>query len=147
VGNIQKVFVMIRGLIQTVNSKKPESARPENFTEVSNALSALRHEPWLSFCQEVERWCDIQREAAEWRQAYIEDGKVISRRSMAFKRYVDSKQIPTDLTPYAAQYWSIAPEEFYCEAFAIWRVDPGALALHSQVLSDYFTQNLHLSDS
>jgi hypothetical protein len=124
---------------------QPQALLPGNFDKLREAIKDLDHDPWMNFYREVMRWCDIQQRAAEWRRLYIKGGKKTTERTQKFKMFVDETGIPVDLTDYAVRKWPQEPDEFYCEAFAIWRVDPPALRRHSEGLYQYFQAGKHLT--
>jgi hypothetical protein len=144
---LEEVFEFIRDKINPVlDSAQPERLMPSSFDTARNALNGLDHEPWMKFHQAVMRWCVIQQRAATWRQTYVKNGKKTTGRRTAFKAYALEKKISEDLTEYSDREWPASPEEFLCEALAIWRVDPPAIGRHSKALSAYFENNLHLAD-
>jgi len=144
---ITEVFKFIAGLLTTLNSDQPERLRPSNFVQVRDYLQGLDHEPWMAFHREVMRWCDVQERAATWRGEYKPGGKETTGRRKAFVTYANEKSISSDLTLYAQAEWPNNPDEFYCEAFGVWKVDPVGLRRHSADLATYFEEGTHLKGS
>ncbi|HEX5727346.1 MAG TPA: hypothetical protein VFX98_17875, partial [Longimicrobiaceae bacterium] len=60
-----------------------------------------------------------------------------SAKVQKFVDFVESQRI-APVTPYAEKNWPHKPEEFYAEAYAMWRVKPAELKAKSQALHDWF---------
>jgi hypothetical protein len=64
----------------------------------------------------------------------------LPNRSLSVQRFVDiveKNNIQPD-TPYARQNWPFAPEEFFAEAYSIWRTNPDKLKADAKPLFDWF---------
>ena len=66
-----------------------------------------------------------------------------SARLQRFVDFVGAKRIKR-ITQYAEDYWPANPEEFYAEAFSIWRTDPKFLGSASPDLKKWFDDGEHL---
>jgi hypothetical protein len=61
-------------------------------------------------------------------------------RSLPVQRFVEiveKNNVQPD-TAYAQQNWPFAPEEFFAEAYSIWRTDPAKLKTDAKPLFDWF---------
>jgi hypothetical protein len=61
-----------------------------------------------------------------------------SRRVEKFVEFVTIKRIPP-LTQYAKDNWPTKPEEFFAEAYSLWRTDFEYLNANAKPLLDWFT--------
>lgn len=143
--SVVEIYALIAKLIKSLNSENPQAVLPSNFDTIRQALSGLDHAPWADFHREVMRWCDVQQRAAEWRREYMPKGRETTGRRTAFVAYVKERDIPADLTRYAESCWPDDPDEFLCEAFGLWKVDPDGLGGHSTDLVAYFKGDGHLN--
>lgn len=64
-------------------------------------------------------------------------------RLAAFVQFVNDNNI-TPFTDYSRTHWDSDPGEFYAEAFAVFRTDPGFLQTNYQALYDWFSAGHHL---
>ena len=61
-----------------------------------------------------------------------------SKRVLEFVEFVTLKRIPP-LTQYVRDNWPSKPEEFFAEAYSLWRTDPEYLKANAKPLYDWFT--------
>ena len=69
--------------------------------------------------------------------------KQMSKRLQNFVDFVTRHRIPP-LTDYAKRNWPNRPQEFYAEAFALWKNDPAFLELNAKALKEWFDAGNHL---
>ena len=65
------------------------------------------------------------------------------RRVQKFVEFVTLKRI-SPLTQYAKDNWPYKPEEFFAEAYSLWRTDPEYLKANAKPLLDWFTAGNYL---
>lgn len=133
---------LIRGVIAQINGG--QLVPPGNFGKIAASIADLTGDPWTESHAELVRWCELQRKEADWRLLYARAGRHSTERREHFAQFVGLNTVPVDLTVYAERYWERSPEEFLCEAFAIWKVDPVGLRGHSAELRAYFDEKSHL---
>jgi hypothetical protein len=66
-----------------------------------------------------------------------------SKRVLEFVEFVTLKKIPP-LTQYAKDNWPSKPEEFFAEAYSLWRTDPEYLKANAMPLYDWFVEGNYL---
>ena len=66
-----------------------------------------------------------------------------SQRVQKFVEFVTVKRI-SPLTQYAKDNWPSKPEEFFAEAYSLWRTDPEYLNANAKPLLDWFTAGNYL---
>jgi hypothetical protein len=80
--------------------------------------------------------------ASEAKAEELKSGS-ITKRLQAFIDFVNEHQIPPP-TEYAARRWPKKPEEFFVEAFSLWKNDPAFFANYSPKLKGWFDAGEHL---
>jgi hypothetical protein len=105
-------------------------------------LSTLQDE-WFTAAKERAVAFKALKAAEAAEKAATGSKKGISKRLQNFVDLVNQHQIPP-LTDYAKKNWPGHPQEFYAEAFALWKNDPAYLELNAKPLKDWFDAGEHL---
>lgn len=81
--------------------------------------------------------------AATAQDAWLEAERVLARarkRTLRVQKFIDL--VTTNniqrFTKYSEENWTLKPEEFYAEAYSLWRVDPQFLETNYKVVYDFF---------
>jgi hypothetical protein len=105
-------------------------------------LSALQDD-WFSAAKERAVAFKTFKTAEAAERAATGSKKGMSKRLQNFVTVVNKHKIPP-LTEYAKRNWPGQPQEFYAEAFALWKNDPAYLELNAKALKDWFDAGEHL---
>ena len=98
---------------------------------------------WFSAAKERAVAFKAFKAAEGGEQAATGSKKGMSKRLQNFVNVVNKHNIPP-LTEYAKKNWPNQPQEFYAEAFALWKNDPAYLKLNAEPLKDWFDAGEHL---
>jgi hypothetical protein len=115
-----------------VDTKRNEADRLKKEEEVERAALEAANMDAMAKQKMVESYRASAGSAGAFKSA------ADSKRVQKFIEFVTLNRIPP-LTQYAKNNWPSKPEEFFAEAYALWRTNPEYLNANAKPLYDWFT--------